>query len=314
MQRLSVSLLLILITAGNISCQKKTTVKKKNPINDAAQMPDKFKNPFSAVPFDTVKIHSLIIESTTYTHSYNGTDDAVYVKFNDAMPPYYLDNSGDDREKNQVDRYYIVDKHIKRIGDIKYIKLVKQGHDSWTYYDLKIIVNGQVIFSGRKNDPQGFPVVVVLNEGDFQPEALYVFNTLRSNQFWNLSDLDILKQPQSINRDELIKTMESMVGSSMHYAANGKKYDWDKSNNGHNVTMYGSRSYAEFELFVTENTRKKNLTVRVESSLTNNDAVFDVFRELWPGDIIPDNIPSYLNRTNAGGPGIFDSIGNLSYQ
>ena len=315
MQKQTVVLLLILMNTLLISCQqKKTTEQKNNTSSAAATVPDKLKNPSSVPPFDTIKVHSLIIETTTYNHENNSTDDPVYVKLNDAMPGYYLDNPGDDRELNQVDRYYIVDSHIQRIGDIKYLKLVKEGHDNWTYLDLKIIVNGSVIFSARRTDSRGFPVVVLLNEGNSQPEALYLFNTLRANPFWNVSSPSIFDKPLSISKAELITAVGSMVGNSMHYATNGKKYDWDKSHDGHNITSVGARSTATFTLFLKENNQEKTMELTVQSSFEHHDAVFDIQHELWPGDPVYDNIGAFLNISNVGGPGIFDANGNLTYQ
>ena len=176
-----------------------------------AQTP-KFTKP---VNFDDVPVYRLQIIFSTANVKDAGTDDPVYVQLNPDMPPYYLDYGIDDRERNKVNAYDIVEPTVRFVRDIKQLNITKVGNDGWAITKIEMKVNGYTIFTKTytKHWIDG-------NDGD-QPVLNFSSAELRNNGKWNYSAApNIYIPPLTIPKKDLVSMVEGFVGNYIRYIPN----------------------------------------------------------------------------------------------
>lgn len=166
--------------------------------------------------FEDVPVYRIVIAITTANVSDAGTDDAVYIKFNNLMAPFWLNLPGDDRERNHVDRYDIVTNDIQFVRDIKDITIVKAGNDGWAIKTFELIINNQLIYQQQFD-----PLWIDGNDGH-QPEASMLSNQLRASSLWNYNGnrATIYIPPRSYSRLDLKQMVASFTGNDLKSRSN----------------------------------------------------------------------------------------------
>ncbi|MFN8278813.1 MAG: PLAT/LH2 domain-containing protein [Saprospiraceae bacterium] len=98
-----------------------------------------------------VQVYSIEIVFHTTNIKDAGTDDKIKIRFNDNMKYFNLNKSNDEFERNQQDRFILSDRTIKFIKDIKYISLLKDGTDGWSFDYLAIRINDATMYEAKFN-------------------------------------------------------------------------------------------------------------------------------------------------------------------
>ena len=191
-----------------------------------ADIPGRYNLPDSFRPsFGQVAVWRLQLRVKTSGYENANSDSELHVQFrNSTSSIYYLDNGGDDREKNKTDVYDILDRNIKTISDIQFIKFTIKGNDGWCFSKIELLVNGAPIpvfkksFSGKKCiDKNGNPGATYRIAG----------SELRNSPTWKHSNSNraIWLPPSIIKRITLENMVESYVGHLMNADPNMKKND-----------------------------------------------------------------------------------------
>jgi len=156
------------------------------------------------------------------------TDSEVYVKFTSQESSiYYLDNAGDDRERNKVNTYDILDPNIKTMRDIKFLQLEIKGTDGWCVQSIEILVNdvNLPVFTERFKKCQWL-------DGDPRKRSyLYISGSkLRKNRGWRYTSKNraIWLPPTVIKRAKLEQMVESYVGHMMNTVPEMRKLEFGK--------------------------------------------------------------------------------------
>ena len=173
--------------------------------------------------FENVPVWRLQLRIKTSNRENANTDSEVYAQFrNNTSSIYYLDNGGNDREKNKTDVYDILDPNIKTIRDIQFMKLVIKGKDGWCVEKIELIVNGI-------NNPvfkKSFANCHWMDKDSGASPNLYISGSeLRRASIWRHTTRNkaIWLPPSIIKRYTLEKMVESYVGHLMN--ANPKMKD-----------------------------------------------------------------------------------------
>lgn len=194
-----------------------------NNIPDRYNLPDNLRPAFESLP-----IWRLQLRVRTGGIKDANTDDEVYVKFNDAASGiYYLDRAGDDREKNRVNTYDILDPNIRTVGDIKMMQLSIKGNDGWCIQQIEILVNDVNIPVFSKK----FSNCHWLDGNSNGGPNLYISGTeLRRSAGWKYTSRNraIWLPPTIIRRATLEAMVESYVGHMMNANPDMKHLEFGK--------------------------------------------------------------------------------------
>jgi hypothetical protein len=162
---------------------------------------------------------------TTSGYENANSDSGLHVQFrNSTRSIYYLNNGGDDREKNKTDTYDILDSDIKTISNIQFMKFTIKGNDGWCFSKIELLVNGAPIpvfrktFSGKK---------CIDKYGDSGAVFQIAGSELRNSPTWKHSNSNraIWLPPSIIKRITLENMVESYVGHLMKSDPDMKKND-----------------------------------------------------------------------------------------
>jgi hypothetical protein len=164
----------------------------------------------------------------------NGTNDRVWAYLGNGEAQG-LDNSYDDFSAGATDVYYIVTSRVKKIADIKEIKLMKKGSDSWSVKGIWLEVNNQTVY-----DETFLGDGVLINENT----VVAPYNKLRAHNLWryNASNAAMHMPPKLITKTELRDIIECYVGN---YLTNQKDYIWGNTS-GIN-TVWGDAVELEYK-------------------------------------------------------------------
>jgi hypothetical protein len=202
-------------------------VKRPTPIpRPSTDIPGRYNFPDEYRPsFGQVAVWRLQLRVKTSGYENANSDSELQVQFrNSTSSIYYLDNGGNDREKNKTDIYDILDPNIRTISDIQFMKFTINGNDSWCFSKVELLVNGAPVpvfkkaYSGKKCiDKNGSPGAVFRIEG----------SELRNSPTWkhSKSNRAIWLPPSIIKRITLENMVESYVGHLMNANPNMKKND-----------------------------------------------------------------------------------------
>ena len=192
----------------------------------AKDIPGRYNLPDNFRPsFEDVAVWRLQLRVKTSGYENANSDSELQVQFrNNTSSIYYLDNGGDDREKNKTDVYDIIDPNIRTMRDIHFMKFTIKGNDGWCFSKIELLVNGAPIpvfrksFSGKK-----------CIDKDSNHGATYRISgsQLRSSPTWKHLNTNraIWLPPSIIKRRTLENMVESYVGHLMNADPNMKKND-----------------------------------------------------------------------------------------
>ena len=185
--------------------------------------------------FDDVAVWRLQVKITTDGRKDANTDDEVYVHLNgNSSKRFYLDKGGDDREKNRTDVYDIVNTGITKIGDIRFLKLAKQGTDGWCIKKIEVLVNNVPTPIYRKY----YSSCKWIDGNDGHPSSIYISGSqMRQYSGWKYTSQNQgkiwLPPLGNLPRDMFENIVESMFGHLRHVNNDLKSLYWGKK--------YGSR-------------------------------------------------------------------------
>lgn len=176
--------------------------------------------------FNDVAVHRIQLKVKTNTIKNSNTDSPVWVQLSTKDAPYYLNKSGNDREKGIIDSYEILSPNISTIGDINMIKMGIDGSDGWNFRFIELIINGISIY--KKEFSQNGQWID--SNSTKHPNTYSITSSkLRSSRNWNYNNLtkDISSTPTSIPLSVIQATIESAVGNTLNSIDDvtwGKKY------------------------------------------------------------------------------------------
>ena len=194
-----------------------------NNIPGRYNLPDHLRPAFESMP-----VWRLQLRVKTSNVKNANTDDEVYVKLTSAKSSvYYLDRAGDDREKNKVNTYDILDPNIRTMRDIKMLQLMLKGNDGWCVKSIEILVNDVNIPVYSKK----FKTCQWLDGNDHDGPSLYISGTkLRNHAGWRYTSQNkaIWLPPTIIKRATLEQMVESYVGHMMNTNPGMRKLEFGK--------------------------------------------------------------------------------------
>ncbi|MFK7935952.1 MAG: RICIN domain-containing protein [Saprospiraceae bacterium] len=201
---------------------QKWRFKSLDGASDKITLPENLRPAFENIP-----VWRLQLRVKTNGSDKANTDSEVYVQLNSRGGRYYLDKGGNDREKNQVDTYDIVDAGVKSIRDIQFLKLGINGNDGWCVRSVELLVN---------NTPLPIYKKVFSNchwlDGNSGSGPTYMISsrTLRSSAGWKhlTSNKSIWLPPSVIRRADLEKMVECYVGHMMNTQPKLSKLEFGK--------------------------------------------------------------------------------------
>jgi len=194
-------------------------------------LPEKYRPAFESMP-----VWRLQLRVKTSGVKNANTDNEVYVKFTSKKSSeYYLDQAGDDREKNKINTYDILDPNIRTMRDIQMLQMRIKGNDGWCVQSVELLVNDvkMPVFSKKYKTCQW------LDSNDHEGPVLYISGKeLRKYRGWKYTSKNkaIWLPPTVIKRITLEQMVESYVGHMMNTNPEMKKLKFGKK--------YG-RSYVE---------------------------------------------------------------------
>lgn len=182
--------------------------------------------------FENVPVWRIRLEVKTDTKKNANTDSSINVRLNNNMGTYWLDRGGDDREKGRTDVYHIVTEKVKKISDIKYLKLTTSGKDGWCVKSIALKINNietpvyKKTFSNCHwiDRDSGHAPVYNINSSTLRRYAQFK---------WTSQNRNIWLPPFNIPRSTLEGLVEGVMGNEIHSI---KNLDWGKK---------GGRAYVE---------------------------------------------------------------------
>jgi hypothetical protein len=178
--------------------------------------------------FESMPVWRLQLRVKTSRIKNADTDNEVYVKFTPAESSvYYLDRAGDDREKNKINTYDILDPNIRTMKDIKMLQLMIKGTDGWCVQSVEILVNDINIPVFNKK----YKTCKWLDGNDHDGPSLYISGTnLRKHRGWRYTAQNkaIWLPPTIIERAKLEEMVESYVGHMMNTNPDMRKLEFGK--------------------------------------------------------------------------------------
>ena len=177
---------------------------------------------------------------------YAGTDDAVKIALNEPRTTpggnyTWMDYSHDDRERGDEFTYDLNLEEVSELSDVNRIYISKTGSNGWCIEELALLVNGQEVY----NEDFGSSTCQWLDNEDGNVNYYQIpHSVLRAHRLW--TDYEQPQAPFSIDSEELVSRLESIVGDAIHDI---NEVSWGK--------LYGS-DYIEVGK-VNENTIHVNL-------------------------------------------------------
>src|SRR5688572_2658712 len=94
-----------------------------------------------APSFEDITIYRLQLRTFTCDREDAGTDHGVYVQMNERDDRFYLNKGTDDFRQKHSDTYDILSEQIKKIGDIKFLKIGLRGDDAVCINKIELFIN-----------------------------------------------------------------------------------------------------------------------------------------------------------------------------
>ena len=192
-------------------------------------VPGRYNLPDNMRPaFESMPVWRLQLRVKTGNVKKAGTDDNVYLKLtNSKSSVYYLDRAGDDREKNKVNIYDILDPNIRTMRDIKNLKMMIKGNDGWCVQSVEILINDVKIPVFSKS----FKNCKWLDGNSHSGPGFYISGKeLRSHRGWRYTSQNraLWLPPMVLKRAMLEEMVESYVGHMMNSRPDMKKLEFGK--------------------------------------------------------------------------------------
>lgn len=134
---------------------------------------------------DNTPVWRMQLEVQTCDSSNAGTDDSVYVKLNNSEERFYLDLPGNDRERNETNKYDLSFSTVRDAGDITKITVGKDGSDAWCIRRVALYLNS--VASPVFNQTIAGAGTTIDSDPGYLPSTTFSSATLRGSGMWNLS-------------------------------------------------------------------------------------------------------------------------------
>jgi hypothetical protein len=166
--------------------------------------------------FENIPVWRLQLRVKTSGKKNANTDDEVYVKFTGKRSSkYFLDRAGDDREKNKVNTYDILDPNISSIRDIKFMHMMINGNDGWCVKSVELLINDikTPVFTKKYKSCHWLD-----GNSDKGPSLYITGKELRKSSSWKYTSKNkaIWLPPMLIKRTTMEQMVESYIGHMMN--------------------------------------------------------------------------------------------------
>jgi PLAT/LH2 domain len=167
--------------------------------------------------FEDINIYRIQLRITTGVGDDAGTDQGVYVQFNDDDQKFFLSKGIDNFEEGHTDTYDVLTEAVRKIKDIKYLKFGLKGDDGICFKKIQLYINDNDVpvfvkeYPGRGN--------CIDNNGSFIiPEE-----ELRGFFDWKytVAHKDMWRAPEVISKDMIKSLVECAIGNQMNYTTAG---------------------------------------------------------------------------------------------
>lgn len=224
------------VLTNNVSSSGPVVRDHRNEPKTNPAIPGRYNLPENLRPaFENMPIWRLQLKVLTDGRENAGTDDEVYVKFqNTAGSHYFLDRAGNDRERNETNVYDIVDPNVNTIQDIKMLTLGIIGDDGWCVKRVELLINDWPTPIFRKS----YSTCQWLDHDSGKSPTLYISGSeLRSYAGWryNSANRGIWMPPTIIKNSTLVAIVESYVGHLMNLEDDLKDFEYGKKQGQHYV-------------------------------------------------------------------------------
>ena len=185
-------------------------------------------NNFKKPTFENISVWRLQLRVKTSGKKNANTDDEVLVKFTgNRNSEYFLDRAGDDRERNKVNTYDILDPNISHINDIKFMHLMIKGNDGWCVKSVELLINDVTTPVYTKK----FKSCHWLDGNGKGGPSLYITGKqLRKSASWKYTskNKNMWLPPFLIKRATMEAMVESYIGHMMNYDKEMRKFEFGK--------------------------------------------------------------------------------------
>lgn len=208
-------------SAGNLMLKKiSSTASEPRPLNVVPLFS-------TSVPtsFEDITIYRISLKVFTCNKEDAGTDGGVYVQMSDRDKRFYLNKSLNDFRQGKNDTYDIVSEAIKKIGDIKFIKLGLRGDDGVCFQKIELFLNNNASPVFSKSFSGGGKTI------DNSQSFTIPGNELRRYSGWALTPAHqtLMNPPGRISKSMILSLVECSIGNQLNHVSGfswGEKVKW----------------------------------------------------------------------------------------
>jgi hypothetical protein len=179
---------------------------------------------FAVPSFEDITVYRIQLRIFTCNKEDAGTDDGVYVQMNEGDKRFYLNRSKDDFRQGSGDTYDVWSEKIKRIKDIKFLKIGLRGDDGVCIAKIELSLNDNASpvfsksFSGGKSIDNSQSFTIPGNE-------------LRNHSGWALTPAhrNLVNPPRKISKSWILSLVECSIGNQVNHISGfswGSKVKW----------------------------------------------------------------------------------------
>ena len=178
-----------------------------------------------AVPsFEDVTIYRIQLRIFTCNKEDAGTDGGVYVQMNEGDKRFYLNRTKDDFRQGAGDTYDVLSEKIKRIKDIKFLKIGLRGDDGVCIAKIELSLNNNTSPVFSKSFSAGKSI-------DNSQSFTISSSELRTFSGWALTPAhqNLLDPPRQISKSWILSLVECSVGNQVNHISGfswGSKVKW----------------------------------------------------------------------------------------
>ncbi len=198
---------------------------------------------------EIIPIGRLRLKIKTGNVRHAGTDNSVYVQLNNRYADrFYLDNPGNDRERNRTNTWDLVIPGLHNVADITKLKIGKHGNDGWCIKSVELWLNdmSRPIYRGNRSScywidgNDGHPSSVTISSRCLRGSRR-CFDTV--NNGWGFDLATELVEPTGISNRQIAQMVAGPVGDAIHY----ESVYWGRRYGSHYVDVrrkggYGSKA------------------------------------------------------------------------
>lgn len=277
--------------------------------------------------FEDVTIYRMELRLVTADVEDAGTDDGVFVQLNGRDRHFFLNKGSDDFRRGRTDTYDVLSPVVKKVRDIRFLKIGLRGDDGVALKQVEMFLNGN-----------RYPVYVKTFAGQgkwLDNNQSYTISStdLRAHAGWRFSlqhnNLD--KPPARLSQKMITSLIENSLGDQMNHMDG---LAWGDKTWGLPNTLFGPAVEVSYvnstTLHVDLDLKRKvgyapdpEIDVDFDLEFSCNNGIINTqmknfkFQTNWVGhayDIIREKIPvlvTYAVGSYAGGPLVGGAAGAL---